>query len=291
MTSPDRFRPPFGTLLRQQLRTVGLAVTREAALAGALLFAVCVLAIGMSVRHNEALDLEPELLIPTFFAALLMPWAVWKGDPVFGRAYLWTIPASRQQAALAKVAAGALWLMLAMLVTLAALALVPLATGGMIGEVETRLVETASGGLGTARPVRWSTPFWMWLAPFGAALTLYLLGSAALLGLRHPLRWLVGLAATGAFLFALALNLGAHGGLEHALDRFLGTMIEGRFGLDFLFTGGEGSLSRDVRIPGRWPVYLWTALPAFEQWALALLVWLGGALLALALAIRRHWER
>jgi hypothetical protein len=270
---------------------VGLAITREAALAGALLFAVCVLAIGMSVRHDEALDLEPELLIPTFFAALLMPWAVWKGDPVFGRAYLWTIPASRQQAALAKVAAGALWLMLAMLVTLAALAVVPLATGGTIGEVETRLVETGAGGLETAQPVRWSTPFWMWLAPFGGALTLYVFGSAALLGLRHPVRWLVGLAATGAFLFALALNLGAYSGLEEALDRFLSTMIEGRYGLDFMLTGGEGSLSRDVRIPGEWPVYLWTSLPSAERWFLALLVWFGGALLALALAIRRHWER
>jgi hypothetical protein len=289
MTSSDRIHRPFGTLFLQQLRTVGLAIRREAALALALLAAICILSVSIALRQKEALNLDPELLHPTLLAALLMPWAVWKGDPVFGRAYLWTLPVRRHQAAMAKVGAGALWLMLGMLVTLVSLALVSLVTGGRIGEVETRLVQAGSGGL-TAMRVPWSTPWWMWLAHFGAALTLYLLSSAALLGLRQPVRWLAGLAAVTTFIVVLALNYGARG-LEDAITRLIMTVVGGTYGLDFAVTGGEVTLVRDVRGLDRRVVDLWTELPSFGRWVSALSVWLGLTLLALALAIRRHWER
>jgi hypothetical protein len=132
----------------------------------------------------------------------------------------------------------------------------------------------------------------MWVAPFGGALTLYVASSAVLLGVRHPVRWLAGLAAAGVFLVVLAVNnFGPDNALEGALTRFVSSVVSGAYGFDFAMTGGEGSLSHDIDIPGRRPIDLWTALPSIGRWAAALLVWFAGALLALALAIRRHWER
>src|SRR5690606_39002395 len=106
----------------EQVRVVALALRREAMLAAAALGGVCLLTAMMGLRYNEQLDLTPDILEPTLLVAMVLPFAVWKGDPVFGGAFLWTLPVRRQTAALAKVLAGALWLMAAMLVTLVSLA-------------------------------------------------------------------------------------------------------------------------------------------------------------------------
>jgi hypothetical protein len=289
MHSPDRLRRPFGALLKTEIRIVGLAILREGSVALALLAGVCVLMGLSAVSCDEQLVLLPEFLLPVLPMALLLPWIVWKGDPVFGPAFIWTLPVRRQEAAAAKIMAGAAWLMLAVAVTFLALALTSLATGGAVGVEEVRLVGVESTGTALARSVPWMTPFWMWLVPFGGALIFYLASSAALLGLRYPFRWL------GAAIVTLALLLVLSSGPENFFFRGLGLMAEiamtGSYGLDFALTGGVATLSEDVRLPGERSVQLWSALPHFGRWATATLVWLGLALVALGLAIRRHWER
>ena len=86
MTSPDRLGRSFGALLGSQLRTTGLAIHREAALAAAALALTCLLAATTSLRFHERLNALPEILLATLPIALLLPWAVWRGDPAFGRA-------------------------------------------------------------------------------------------------------------------------------------------------------------------------------------------------------------
>lgn len=290
MISPERYGNAFGPLLGGQLRTTGLAIHREVALAAAALALACLLVVTTALRYGERLDAVPEELLATLPIALLLPWAVWRGDPPFGRAYLWTLPVRRQRAAAAKIAAGALWLVLIQLVALAAIVAIAAATGGSIGLQEVRLVGPVEAAPAAAR-VHWETPAWMWLVPFGAGLTLYLASSAALLGLRQPLRWFGGAGVALILLAVLTLNMGPENPLPRALGRFADALVGGRLGLDLAFTGGVTSLSRDVQMPGPERVELWRALPSAGAWAAALAVWLSASLLALALALRRHWER
>jgi hypothetical protein len=291
MNSPDRLRRPFAALLAGEMRSVGLALVREGSLAVAALVGVCLLIATSAIRYQERMDVVPEMLLVTLPVALLLPWLVWKGDAPFGRAFLWTLPVRRQRAAAAKLAAGALWLWAAVLATLAALILVALATGGSVGIAGTRLVGPLSAGVGAAARVPWATPFWMWLVPFGATLTLYLASSSVLLGLRHPLRWLAGAAAAGILITVLAVNLGPHNPLEDHIDHWLGMIVTGRWGLDFAFTGGIKTLSHEIDLHGPGSVDLWIALPTAGRWAAGRAAWLSGVLLALALALRRHWAR
>ena len=291
MTSPDRLHLPFVTLLSIELRAVGLALAREGSLAVAAFALVCVLTVVMSLRFGDRVDLAPELLLVVLPVALILPWIVWKGDRVFGRAVLWTLPVRRQRAAAAKIAAGAVWLMLAVLLTFAGLALTSLITGGNVGTEEVRLVAREVEGVAKAVPAQWTTPVWAWLMPLGGALLFYLAGSAVLLGVRHPLRWLGGIAVSIAMLVVLALTPGPEGVVTHVVERLFMTAVNGAAGLDFALTGGMNSLVYAVERPHGRPDVVWRELPSLGRWAVAIAVWLAGALLALALALRRHWER
>lgn len=291
MLSPDRLRRPFGALFAHEIRTVGLALVREGALVAAALAGVCILSTVTALRYREQLHAFPELLLMALPVALLAPWAVWKGDPPFGRALLWTLPVRRQEAAAAKILAGALWLMAGVLLAMVSLMATAIVTGGSVGVNEVRMVGPFRDGIAGATPMPWSTPFWMWFVPFGAVLIVYFASSAALIGLRHPLRWAAGAAVAATLVGVLAVNLGPYSALQHGVDGMLDRLVHGVAGLDFAITGGSASLSEDVRAPGRGSAELWRGLPSAGRWATALLVWLGAALLALALALRRHWER
>lgn len=288
MLSPETHRRPFGGLLTGQLRAVRLALVREGTLAIAMLALICLLSLLMALRYNERLDLDPGLLQPVVGVAMLLPFAVWKGDPAFGRAYLWTLPVRRQEAAIAKMLAGAVWLMAAILLTFVSLSAVALASGGSVGVETVRLVDTG-GGIATAARVNWSTPFWMWLTPFASALILYLLVSAALLGLRYPFRWLAGFAVGIPLVLILMASVAPDDVVDNAVGRFTDTLWGGRFGMDFVLNGGETSLGDYVGREDR--RILWRSLPDAGRWAMATLVWLSAASLAVALALRRHWER
>lgn len=288
MYSPDPRALPFRSILAEQFRVTGFALLREGALAGAALTLICTISLFAAWRYDERLFLEPELLLPPLFVAALLPFAVWKGDRPFDRAILWTLPVHRQQSAIAKVLAGAAWLMLAMLVIFAALALVALGSGGGVGEQEVRIVEGVGGAL-TRHD--WRTPAWIWLVPFVAALIIYVIGSAAVLGLRYPVRWIAGLGVGAGLLLSAANNLGPPGGFERTVAQLWEWSVNGPIGIDFLLSGGEDSLSYWRPGTGQRYVRIWTALPAIGGWAVAAAAWFAFALALFGLAIRRHWER
>jgi hypothetical protein len=291
MRSSDRLRQPFGALLAREVRAVGRALSRELTIATALLAGFCILTAATAIRFEERLSLDEGFQYPALVVALLLPWAVWKGNPPFGHAVLWTLPVRHQNAALAKIAAGALWLVLAMVVALASLSLMALATGGSLGIQEVRLVAGPSGSLAGAAETRWATPLWMWFVPFGGALLAYLISSAALLGLHHPVRWVAGAAVAVALIVVLVVNLGHDSHVGQLAHRTFMSSWGGTFGLDFVLSGGSAALQEDVVRPGVGYVDLWSALPSAGRWSTALLAWLGAASLAVALALRRHWER
>lgn len=291
MLSPETQRLSFGALLTGQLRAVALALVREATLAGIALALICVLSLMMALRYNEQLTLDPSLLQPTLIVAMLLPFAVWKGDQPFGHAYLWTLPVRRQEAAIAKTLAGAAWLMLAMLVTFLSLSAVSLGSGGGVGTEAVRFVDMG-GGIATAAKVNWFTPVWMWLTPFGSALILYLLVSAALLGLRYPFRWLAGVAVGVPLVLILMASIAPEGVIDRAVETFRETLWGGTFGIDFVMNGGETSLADFANPESRTDrTLLWRSLPDPGRWAMATFVWLSAAALAVALALRRHCER
>jgi hypothetical protein len=290
MPLPDRLSRPFPSLLASELRIVGLALGREGLLAAGALAAAAFLTAATAIRYGERLDVVPEMLLVALPVSLFVPRFVWKGDPPFGRAVLWNLPVRRHHAALARIVAGALWLMLALLIAFLLLIATALATGGGIGIAELRAVGPFATGLGAAASVPWTTPAWMWLVPFGAALLFYVASSAVIVGFRHPVRWLAAASVAMVLLGVLAIFLGRHNPLQQGLDHMLETLIGGRYGLDFALTGGVTSLSREIDVPGPGSVNLWSALPQAGRWASALALWLGGALIALALALRRHWE-
>ncbi len=285
MFSPEPRPLPFRTIFAEQFRVTGFALVREAMLAAAALTAVCVIALLTAWRYDARLYLDRELLMPTVVLAALLPFAVWKGDRPFDRALLWTLPVPRQRAALAKLSAGAVWMMIALLITCAALALVALASGGGIGMTRSVMVEGVGGAI-----VRqdWRAPAWMWLIPFVGALTLYVMGSAAVLGMRHPLRWISGVGVGIGVMIAIITSLASESAFESFIENWV---IRGDVGIDFALNAGEYTLSYWRRgAEGRF-VQIWRELPDIGGWAVAASFWMGLALTMLGLAFRGHWER
>ena len=167
--------PRGGEVVREQIRAVGVSL-RSAALVVAVVFGILTIKIlidivlGSAASWFDSDDWSPIVVVSFFY-----PFAVWRRDKRFGPAFLWTLPVDRRRLALAKVFAGWVWLMIALAalvswnLALAALAQVPGAE---------------------------TVPF----IAFTGATAMYLLGSALVLGLRHPLRWLFG---TAGLLFLL----------------------------------------------------------------------------------------
>ncbi len=150
----------------EQIRIVGLHL-RTVALVAAVVFGIVTVVIAIAIVHRTAetwFDGDPTF--PISFASFLLPFAVWRGERRFGPAFLWTLPVDRRRLALSRVLAGWVWAMAAM----AAIALWRFALASFAGAT-------------------------VIFPSFIAATATYLLGSALVLGLRHPLRWLLGTAS------------------------------------------------------------------------------------------------
>ena len=289
--------PAAGAVLREQVSAVGLSL-RVPAL-GAL--ALLLLATALTLRHRldtgEPLDFRPELTLLPGLAGLLLPLAVWKGEPRFGPAFFWTLPVERRQHALTKVFAGWLWLMAAVALFLLWMLGLTLLTGGnVLGEVTLRLVDSTRDvpGVGavaeTLRTVQWKPRPVLWLVSFTSSSALYLFGSAMALGLRHPLRWVVGFV----FGLVLTITLAQLLRVNWFFDEFapvLAPLLFGSYGLDALLSARTESLSGEVRLPGGEVVNAWWGLPDVGDWALATLLWTGAGLALLWAAASRHREQ
>lgn len=232
--------PRWRDVVLEQVRIVGPSLRIEALVTAAVL-AVATFAIGREILAGGP-GFDSDETFPTALVAFLFPFALWRREKLFGPGFLWTLPVDRRRMALAKVFAGWVWLMAALAFFVAWLLVL-----GLPGRVP---------------PMQNLTRI-----PFTATTALYLFGSALVLGLRHPLRWLFG--AAGLF-FLL-------GGLSNAL--------EPRYGMDTLL----GSQALFGASEAAWNT--WRTLPALARWAITAILGCGTGLAALWAAASRHRER
>jgi hypothetical protein len=224
--------------------------------------------------------------------ALVFPIAVWRGEDRFGPGFLWTFPVDRRRHALTKVFAGWIWLMSAVaLFVLWLLALTLLSGGSLLREETIRVLSSsvpAPGAFadpGAVQTVRLTPQPLFWLTPFTAATGAYLLASALALGLRHPLRWIVG-TALGLQLVVIA---GDAANVEWP-SRLLRALYAGPYGIDTLLSARTESVEVWVTLSTGEHVHAWRALPHLGQWATATLLWTGVGLVILWAAASRHRE-
>jgi hypothetical protein len=267
--------PRRGAVLREQLRTVGLSLRREAVLVGGGMGALSAWILAVNAQSpSSTIALAPNAMVPAVLVALFAALAVWKAEDPARRGYHWSMPVDHAGHALSKALSGWVWLMAAVSAYMGWLGVMALATGGDIG------VERLWGEHGREFH---AVAAWRWLVPFVAATILYLFGTALALASRHPWRWLGGAAVGYVFLLAwtAALNGGGtplHDGIEAAWG--------GRYGLRTAITGlvaRPGAYGANGMFAGSWGM-----LPSFGAWVSASALWLAGALGVATLAARRQ---
>ena len=292
--------PRLRDVLREQSRALGYMLRVPMLIAVVLALVVTVvLAIQIGSGHIEKHLLAEPSSLPGMIGALL-PIAVWAREERFGPGFLWTLPVDRSRHALIKVLAGWLWLLAGLaLYALCQLVLAVVADSGVL-PVKTMYVLTTpvlvSVPLDPAvlRTVHWAPGPIIWVIPFAAATATYLLSSAFMLGIRHPLRWIVGVVIAVPVLsgatHVVSRLLGAEW-LANMPARALSQLVEGRYGLEALLTLRTWSLDTRVVLTTGERIQAWSAIPDLAGWRIAALLWIGAGLLALWAAAWRHRER
>ena len=288
MTTMANASPGKFTLLEQQLALLLSSLQRESKALGMGLVLLVIYAL-LGGLGREPLTAEPNILLFALPIAAFLPIAVWRGEQPFEQSALWALPVRRQDNALARGAAGAIWLLGAMLIMLAVLALIAWGSGGGIGVSELRLV-SPNGEIANPVYQHWVTPAWEYAVPFTAALIVYTAASAALLGLRHPLRWIFGTTVVVAILLALALQNLPGTPLTSMLEIIRYNLWLGDYGLDHALSGGMTGLRHDHLTPDRQTQVIWSSLPTITAWLRSTLIWMTVSVLLMALALWRHAE-
>lgn len=232
--------PRWRDVFVEQVRIVGLSL-RPVLLVVAIVLTILTFLIGVDLLGG-GVGFDSSETFPTPLISFLFPFAIWLHEKPFGSSFLWVFPVDRRRLALAKVCAGVVWLTL----TLALFATWLLALGAL----------ARVGPAGTIMRI-----------PFIATFATYLFGSALLLGLRHPLKWIFGAAS-------LVLLVGG-----------VSQLLETLYGVNTLL-GSSSLLSSTERFHS-----VWRSLPAPGQWALSTFLSLGAGLAALFAAASRHRER
>ena len=233
--------PRWSDVILEQIQIVGLSLWREALVVAAVLGIGTVLIVGEIVSGGPGFDSRERF--PTALIAFLFPFAVWRGERRFGPGFLWTLPVDRRTLALVRVFAGWVWLMvaLAFFVTwLSALALI--------------------GGAGPVNQIERIT--------FLPTMAAYLFGSAIVLGLRHPLRWILGAAG---LLFVMGMLSDVFAQPDDGEWRYV--------------PGARVILSASGHALGAW-----LSLSDPARWAITTFIPLGAGLIALWAAASRHRE-
>lgn len=234
--------PRWRDVVREQIRIVGLGLGPAALLVAIVLGVGTVAIVGEIAGGGRGFDSRETF--PTALVAFLFPFAVWRSEKRFGAALLWTFPVDRRRLALAKVFAGLVWLMAGVAFFATWLLVLGLLAGASSAHTVARI-------------------------PLAATFATYLFGSAVVVGLRHPLRWVIGAAGV------LVL---------------MGTLSD-------VFTrpnDGEWAYVPGARayfsLAGR-AMSAWLSLPDAAQSVISTLLMFGAAFLALWAAASRHRDR
>lgn len=292
--------PRLRDVLLEQLRAIGFAL-RVPMLIAAVLAVLTTVALTIQIVSGEMekhLLAEPSSL-PGIIGALL-PIAIWAREERFGPGFLWTLPVDRSRHALIKVLAGWLWLAAGLaLYALCQLVLAFVSEGGVLPVKSMYLLTApvpASAPVDRAmlRLVHWAPGPIVWMIPAAAATATYLLVSAIMLGIRHPLRWVAGAAVVIPIATVAAHAMSRVWGVAWLADapaRAVSQLIHGSYGLETLTTLRTWSLDYRVTLTTGERMQAWSALPDLADWRIAAVLWTGAGLLALLAAASRHRER
>lgn len=272
--------PPLPTdlsVFRLQMRKVARTLRPELIGLGVVMAAVVFMGLSLVFLDDGVLDYPRELGFLVPLAAFAVPFRLWRGQRLFDRSELWTLPVERQKHALLRIAAGAVWMLLLIAGVVAVFNLLALISdGAAVGQGHRILLAPE------VAPIIGPDAPWLWAAPFGSGLVSYLLASSLVVGLRHPLRWSAGLIAAGFLLAGISGEIG--------LRSAMSSMVHGALGTDRLATGGFSTFEGQVQAAGGAAAVLGSP-PTALGWAVALVFWLGLGLAAVALATARHRER
>lgn len=233
--------PRFRDVVWEQVRALGLGLRREALVLAVVLGIATVIIGGEIVAGGPGSDSDETF--PTALISFLYPFAVWRSEKRFGPAFLWTLPVDRRRMALAKVLAGGVWLMAAMALFVAWVLTLTLIAGGSPAHQLMRL-------------------------PFIATIAMYLVGSALVLGLRHPLRWLFGAAGVLLLMGRLSDRLSQPDDAE------------------WRYVPGANDFFSAVQQAAA----IFQTLPDLAQWAITTMLWLTTGAALLWAAVSRHGE-
>jgi hypothetical protein len=245
--------PRWRDVALEQIRIVALSLKRESMVVGVVLGILTVMIAIDIVHGNAATWFDSDEWTAVVSISFLFPFAVWRTQRRFGPAFLWTLPVDRRRLALMRVLAGWVWL-----VTVLAFFVLWHKTLAILS------------GVAGAR----TTP----LLSVTGATAMYLLGSALLLGLRHPLRWLLGIGGGFFLLATLNESLGRTGGMSR-MFAWSGVLLRWA-----PLSSGRFSSAVDHA------AIVWRTYPRLVS-AIAIILWIGAGAIALWAAASRHGER
>lgn len=234
--------PRWRDVVLEQLRVVGLSLRPAALIVAVVLGSGTVMVGGEIITGGPGFDSNETF--PTALVAFLYPFAVWRNEKRFGPAFLWTFPVDRRWLALAKVFAGFVWLTAAVAFFVTWLLTLGLFAGAPLAHTIARI-------------------------PFTATAAMYLFGSAVVVGLRYPLRWLLGFAGMIVLMGTLS-------------DRF----TQPNDG-EWAYVPGASAF---FSVAGRL-FAAWRSLPESAQSVLSTLFLFGAGFAALWIAASRHRDR
>lgn len=234
--------PRWRDIVLEQIRIVGLGLVPAALVVAIVLGGGTVIIVHEIIGGGPGFDSLDTF--PTAVVAFLFPFAVWRSEKRFGPSLLWTFPVDRRRLALAKVFAGLVWLMAGVAFFFTWLLVLKLLAGASSAHTIARV-------------------------PFAATCAMYLFGSALVVGLRHPLRWIAGVAGV-LFLMGAVSDL----------------FTQPNDGEWAYVPGARAFFSVTSRV-----IAAWLALPGSTQSVLSTLFMFGVAFAALWTAASRHRER
>lgn len=298
MTSTQhRLVPSFGRVFREQLNATALSLKAPTIIAIALLAIATFLTLADYVHGHGGVEFAPELSLIPAFAGILLPIIVWEREKHFEAGFIWTFPVNRPRHALARVTAA--WALLMIGVAMFMLWLLTLALitkGNITGDEVVKLLPTTSipGPLALApsalRTITWIPPRVLWLAPFTAATTMYVIASALMVGLRHPFRWIIALVALFYLIAAAGQGLAADI-FWTKVQSITRPLMEGRYGIDAVLSARSESLHTEIILSNAARTTVWRALPVVSDWLIATLIWASAGLALLSAALFRHREQ
>lgn len=286
--------PRPGVVVLEQIRALGFPARWPLVIVAAM-GVLGTLVASTALRTGQVIGFHPEHQMLPGLVGLTLPIYVWRGVARFGPSQFWTFPMDRRRHALSRVLAGWVLLMGTVGVFCLLQVAVTLFTGGhLLAEETLRLLPSLSTSTRGAldlpmQTVRWTPTPVFWLVPFTAATGTYVMSSAVALGLRDPLRWILGVILGILVLVAIG-DLANAAWLSERVMGTLQTIFAGPYGIDALLTARTESLKTVVFLAGGVAAVVWSGLPTVGEWAIATLLWTSAGLAALAAAVSRHRE-